>query len=306
MLRRIILTLLLGVVIPAGARDCIEVVSAGGGYAFWQAVGEGANQAGKELGVDIYFRGPSKEEDSEAQGNIANMIWELHCKALVLAPNAPERARLVDKLNAQGIPTVYIDRDTGGAAVAAVVATNNFKAGQLAGEKMVQALGGRGRVVVLREHASVVSTEERVRGFLEAAKRGGLQVAREAYIGTTVGDTRVEAEKVLATLRGKVDGVFTPNESTTLGTLIQLKKMGLAGKMVHIGFDSNAYLASAVRLGDLHGLVLQRPRVMGYQGVTLAYRAIQGLPLESRNIDTGVVFVTKANVDQPEVARELY
>ena len=28
---------------PALGRECIEVVSAGGGYAFWQAVGEGAN-----------------------------------------------------------------------------------------------------------------------------------------------------------------------------------------------------------------------------------------------------------------------
>ncbi|HJW71465.1 MAG TPA: hypothetical protein VJ486_01300, partial [Geothrix sp.] len=80
MLRRVILAVLLGSAVssvPALARECIEVVSAGGGYAFWQAVGEGANQAGKELGIDIYFRGPSREEDRDAQETIANMMWDL-------------------------------------------------------------------------------------------------------------------------------------------------------------------------------------------------------------------------------------
>ncbi|MBI3143915.1 MAG: substrate-binding domain-containing protein, partial [Pseudogulbenkiania sp.] len=288
------------------AKDCIEVVSAGGGYAFWQAVGEGANQAGKELGIDIYFRGPSKEEDRDAQETIANMMWDLHCQALVIAPNAPERARLVDQLNAKGIPTVYIDRDTGGADVAAVVATNNFAAGQLAGKEMAKALAGKGRVVLLREKEDVVSTEDRARGFIESATRTGLKVVRDAYIGTSAGDARVQAEKVLTALRGKIDGVFTPNESTTLGAVIQLKKMGLAGKVVHIGFDTNQLLISAVRLGDLHGLVVQRPREMGYRGVYLAHRKTLGQVIETRNIDTGVVFVTKTNMDQPEIAKELY
>lgn len=309
MLKRVILAVLLGAAassVSAQARECIEVVSAGGGYAFWQAVGEGANQAGKELGIDIYFRGPAREEDRDAQETIANMMWDLHCQALVMAPNAPERARLVERLKAQGIPTVYIDRDTGGADVAAVVATNNLRAGQLAGEEMARALGKRKRVVVLRERADVVSTEERARGFIEAATRAGLKVVRSAYIGTSVGDSRVEAEKVLAALRGKIDGVFTPNESTTLGAVIQLKKMGLAGKVLHIGFDSNQYLASAVRLGDLYGLVVQRPREMGYQGVSLAYRKAQGQTIEPRNVDTGVVFVTKDNIDQPGIAKALY
>ncbi|SMF31480.1 ABC transporter substrate-binding protein [Pseudogulbenkiania subflava] len=309
MLRRVILAALLGaaaVSVPALGRECIEVVSAGGGYSFWRAVGEGANQAGKELGLDIYFRGPPNEEDRQSQATIANMIWDLHCKALVIAPNAPERAELVEQLKAQGIPTVYIDRDTGGADVAAVVATNNVEAGRLAGKEMAKALAGKGRVVLLREKEGVVSTEERARGFIEGATKAGLTVVRDAYIGTSVGDTRVRAEEVLGKLRGKFEGVFTPNESTSLGALIQLKKMGLAGKIVHIGFDTNQYLISAVRLGDLHGLVVQRPREMGYQGVYLAYRKTQGQVIEPHKIDTGVIFVTKTNMDQPDIAKELY
>ncbi|MBI3145799.1 MAG: substrate-binding domain-containing protein [Pseudogulbenkiania sp.] len=292
--------------VSALAKDCIQVVSAGGGYAFWAAVGAGANQAGKELGIDIYFRGPPSEEDRQSQAVIANMIWDLHCKALVIAPNSPERALLVDQLNAKGIPTVYIDRDTGGADVVAVVATNNFKAGQLAGEEMGKALSGKGRVVLLREKEGIVSTEDRARGFVDGVTRAGLKVVRDAYIGTTVGDARMQAEKALTQLRGPIDGVFTPNESTTLGALLQLKKSGMAGKVVHIGFDSNKYLVDAMRVGDIHGLIVQKPHDMGYQGVYIAHRKTLGQVIGPRNVDTGVAFVTKMNMDRPEIAKLLH
>lgn len=284
------------------AKDCVEVVTAGGGYAFWNAVGAGARTAGKELGVDIYFRGPANEADTQSQEIIANLIWDLNCKALVIAPNSPDRAKMVEQLNAKGIPTVYIDRDTGGANVAAVVATNNYKAGQLAGEEMGKALRGKGRVAVLRLKEGVVSTTERERGFIEAATRAGLEVVKDAYIGASVGEARLGAAKALGEVRGQIDGIFTPNESTTVATLLVVKQLGMVGKVTHVGFDANKTLTDALRSGDIHALVVQRPYEMGYQGVRIAYRKATGGVLESRHIDTGATVVTRANVDQPDVA----
>lgn len=283
------------------AKDCVEVVSAGGGYSFWNAVGAGARAAGKELGVEIYFRGPANEADIQSQETIAKLIWDLHCKALVIAPNAPERAKIVEQLNAKGIPTVYIDRDTGGADVAAVVATNNYQAGVLAGEEMAQALHGKGRVAVFRLKQDVVSTTDRERGFIAGATKAGLQIVRDVYIGSSVGDARLNAAKALSGAGGEIDGIFTPNESTTVGTLLVVKQLGLAGKIVHIGFDANKVLTDALRAGELQGLIVQRPFEMGYQGVRIAYRKAMGEPVVNPHVDTGVVVVTRANLDRPEI-----
>jgi ribose transport system substrate-binding protein len=290
----------------AQAKDCIGVVPAGGGYTFWKAVQAGAEQAGRELGVEIYFRGPSDEADVSAQGYIIHAVAQRHCKALVLAPNAPERMHDVAMLEAQGIPTVYTDRGLGGNDIHPVIATDNFKAGMLAGQEMAKALGGKGRVALLRLKQGVTSTSERERGFAEAARKAGLAIVLDRYLGTTVGEARGHALQILAGMRGRIDGVFTPNESTTVGTLKVLKETGMAGTVQHIGFDSNDKLVNAISNGELYGLIVQRPFAMGYQGVRLAWNKAQGKPRPNRAIDTGVAFVTKANLTQPAIERLLH
>lgn len=291
-----------GLAAQAHARDCIEVVTAGGGHAFWDAVGVGAHKAGQELGVDIYFRGSAKESDTHAQWLILDKIHELKCKALVMAPNAPERDADVEALRTEGIPTVYIDRDTAGSMADAVIATNNYRAGQLAAAEMAKALHGHGRVVVLRMSQDVVSTSERERGFLDGAAQAGLTVVDASYVGTTIGETRIRAQEVLQPLRRGFDGLFTPNESTTLGAMLTLQRMGLSGQVIHIGFDAGKQLAEALRAGNLYGLVAQQPFQMGYQGVRLAYRRMHGESIGSKHVDLDVAFITRGNMNDPKIA----
>jgi len=61
---------------------------------------------------------------------------------------------------------------------------------------------------------------------------------------------------------GGVNGVFAPNESTTFGMLLALKKAGLAGKIRFIGFDASDKLVQGVRDGDqIHRPVRNNPAV---------------------------------------------
>ncbi len=53
---------------------------------------------------------------------------------------------------------------------------------------------------------------------------------------------------------GAVDALFTPNESTTFGCLRALQDHGLAGKIVHVGFDASEKLIEALAKGELAGL----------------------------------------------------
>jgi ribose transport system substrate-binding protein len=291
-----------GLAAQAYAKDCIEVVTAGGGHAFWDAVGAGAHKAGQELGVDIYFRGPANEADTNAQSLILSKIHELKCKALVLAPNSPERDGDAEALRAEGIPTIYIDRDTAGSKADAVIATNNYRAGQFAAAEMAKALHGHGRVVVLRMSKEVVSTSERERGFLDGAAQAGLTVVDAGYVGTTIGETRIRTQQALQPLQGRFDGLFTPNESTTLGAMLTLQRMGLSGQVIHIGFDTGKQLAEALRANKLYGLVAQQPFQMGYQGVRLAYRRMHGEPIVSKHVDLDIAFITRANMNDPKIA----
>ena len=282
--------------------ECIGVVTAGGGKGFWGDVKKGARQAGKELGISVHVRGAVDESNVKAQRLIINYMMEKGCRGIVLAPNTEERKKDVAQLKAQGITTVYIDRDMGGERIS-VIKTNNSSAGELAGREMVKALKGKGRVAVLRFNKDLTTTTSRENGFIKEAVKGGLEIVVDQYLGTTVGDARGKALKILKKVTN-VDGIFTPNESTTMGTIASLKTLNMAGKVIHIGFDSSEFMIKALKSNHMYGFVVQRPFEMGYQGVHTVYQAMQGKSVRNK-IDTGVIFVNRDNLSNTKIKEML-
>ena len=157
---------------PALAKDCVGVVTAGV-TPFWTQVEAGARQAAREQGVDMRFRGPSRDGLVEPQLQMINWVLKHGCKALVIAPSGTEIIPRMRQLAASGLTTIYFDRDLPGSAVRGVVATDNFLAGVQAGQALALALGGQGKVALLRLQAGISSTGERERGFRQGAQDGG-------------------------------------------------------------------------------------------------------------------------------------
>ncbi|MDM8550967.1 substrate-binding domain-containing protein [Desulfobacterales bacterium HSG2] len=282
--------------------ECVGVITAGGGRGFWNIVKKGAVQAGKELGISVYVRGAVDESNAEGQRLSINYMMRKGCRGLVLAPNSKERKKDVALLKTQGIPTVYIDRDMGGDRIS-VIKTDNPSAGELAGREMVKALKGKGRVAVLRLNKDVLSTTSRENGFIREAVKGGLEIIVDQYIGTMVGAARGETKRIFSKA-SNIDGVFTPNESTTIGAMSSLIKLKKAGKVVHIGFDANELIIEALPSNYIYGFVVQRPFEMGYQGVHTVYQAMQGNGVKNK-IDTGVTFVNRDNINNPKIKEML-
>ena len=297
-----LLLLLSALVSQAQAEGCVGVVPAGGSKEYWRQVEAGAESAVKGSGLSIYFRGPGREDTPLAQAKIIDMMVTRGCQAVIVAPVSTRIADSVAALNARGIPAIYIDRDMGG-DVAAVIATNNFQAGVLAGEQMVAALQGSGRVAVMRKHAQVQSTTLREEGFIQAARAGGLEVVFEGYMEPDSVRALADFHAVLP----QVDGVFAPNDHTVATTLAALRRAKSSDRKVLIGFDSSPLLIEGLQQGWITGLVVQQPYAMGYQSVQLALQLISGQPLAEprQEIALPVSYVTRSNLDSPEIARLL-
>jgi ribose transport system substrate-binding protein len=67
-----------------------------------------------------------------------------------------------------------------------------------------------------------------------------------------------------------------------------------------VGFDAGSQSVQDLKNGDVQGLVVQNPVFMGYKGVMTLFEHLQGQKVEKR-IDTGVVLVTKENMDEPKI-----
>lgn len=283
----------------------IAVVPKGTTHAFWKSVEAGARQAGKELGVEILWKGPLKEDDRAQQIGVVQQFVGSGVDAIVLAPLDDIALRTPVRSAAnRGIPVVIFDsalQGEVGTDFISFVATDNRRGGRLGGEEVARLLNGRGKVVLLRYAEGSASTAEREAGFLEAiAQHPGLTVIVDnRYGGATVASAQDAAMNLIDKLR-EADAIFCPNESSTQGMLLALRQTGLAGKKVFVGFDASPALLAALERGQIQGLVAQNPTKMGYLGVTTAVQHLRGEKVAPA-IDTGCVLVTPENRNSPEV-----
>ncbi|WP_061237491.1 substrate-binding domain-containing protein [Ectopseudomonas composti] len=261
----------------AWSSDCVGLVPAGTS-AFWRELEAGARRTANDLQLELYTRGPSQEGSVEVQLQLIDRVIAHGCKALIIAPAGDAIDTRISALRAEGIPTVYVDRGVAGEGAYALVATDNFLAGQLAGQQMAERLGRGARVGVLRLRQGLQSTDERERGFLLAAQASGLQVVFDTYLG----DDPQRIATTLSEQLPRLDGLFSPNGSSTRVTLGALRRLGKVGTVDFVGFDGGDLLFDAVRQGQIHALLLQQPQAMGDHAVRLVHRALSGERAMSR------------------------
>lgn len=285
----------------------IAVIPKGTTHEFWKSIHAGAIKASRELGVNIIWKGPLKEDDREEQIQVVETFVSAKMDAIVLAP-LDDRALLlpVREAKEQNIPTIIIDSDLQGDYHVSFVATDNYRGGVLAAERLGELTGGRGKLVVLRYQEGSASTTLREAGFLDTIKSKFPDIeilSDNQYAGATT-ETAYRASENLLNRFGDLDAYFSPNESSTFGSLLAIQASGLAGKIVFIGFDSSQKFIEAMEDGIIQGLVLQNPFKMGYLGVKTAYAYLNGEPIEKR-VDTGVILVTPENMNDPEIRQLL-
>jgi len=286
----------------------IAVIPKGTSHVFWQSIHAGAARAAQETGVEIIWRGPLREDDRDAQVSEVEGFTSRGVSGIVLAP-LDEVALVAPVASAvrNGIPVVVFDSGLKSEDYVSFVATDNLKGGRLGGERLAQLLKGKGKVVLLRYAEGSDSTNKREEGFLAAMKDnpGITVVSDNQYGGADVEGAYKKSEALLSRFKKPdgsldVDGIFCPNESTTLAMLRVLQGNGWAGKVRYVGFDSSDKLAQGLREGHLQGLVLQDPVKMGYLGVKTMVAHLRGEKVDKR-IDTGVHMVTPENMEQPEM-----
>lgn len=288
----------------------IAVVPKGTTHEFWKAIHAGALQAAQELrakgtNVDVIWKGPLREDDREQQIDVVEGFAGQGVKGIVLAP-LDNRAlvRPVEEAQRAGVPVVIIDSGLETDSIVSFVATDNEKGGVLAADRMGEILGGKGNVLLLRYAEGSASTMARENGFLKEiqAKYPGIKVVSgDQYAGATRETAKRASENLLNRYAADLNGIFTVNETSTVGMLLALQDIGKAGKIHLVGFDANDVLVDAMRKGQLDGIAVQNPMRMGYLGVMTMVDHLQGRPVQ-RRIDTGVMIVTPKNLDSTGVS----
>ena len=102
-------------------------------------------RAAKELGIELIWRGPLREDDRDSQVSEIEGFISRGVSGIAIAPL--DEAALVGPVNdAMGkkIPVVIFDSGLKGDNYVSFVATDNFKGGQLGGERLIEVDGRQG------------------------------------------------------------------------------------------------------------------------------------------------------------------
>ena len=300
---------------PAVRSYTIAVIPKGTTHEFWKSIHAGAVKAERELNAkavkpEIIWKGPLKEDDRDQQIQVVENFMSRRVSGIVLAPlDSRALVQPVENAVKAQVPVVIIDSDLKSDQYLSFVATDNYKGGQLAGERLGQLLGGRGNVILLRYAVGSASTEAREAGFLDTLKSRFPELkllSADQYAGPTRETGYQASQNLLNRFGSEVNGIFCPCEPPTIAMAKALRDLGKAGgKVKMVGFDSGSQSVQDLKNGDVQGLVVQNPILMGYLGVMTMVQHLRGEKVEKR-IDTGVVLATPENMEQPAIKELLY
>jgi ribose transport system substrate-binding protein len=286
-------------------KKVIAVIPKGSAHLFWQSVHAGANKAAQEDGVEIAWNGPAAETDFNVQLQIMDSMITRHVDAIALAPiDKQSMVSVVDRAAAQNIPVVIFDSGIDTDKFVAQVATDNFRAGEVAAERMGQLLGGKGKIAMVMVQPGAASTMAREDGFQKkiAAAFPGIQIVDKQYGWADFAKSLNVSENML-TAHPDLDAMFSSNESSTVGAVQALKgRKGTKVKLV--GFDWSPTLLDDLKSGLIDSLVVQDPFRMGYDSVKSAVAKLNGRPVEKiQNLPPKLV--TLENLNTPEVQAQI-
>jgi ribose transport system substrate-binding protein len=277
---------------------------------YWQNVQKGALAGIKNApGYTLTFQGPASEMAIADQVNMVENAVNRKVAGIVLAPSDPDAlVPAIRKAWEARIPVVIVDSavsEAGKKYYQAFIATDNEAAGEQSAKALISQVGTTGKVAIMSYVAGSGSEVGRVGGFQKYIKKNSsLQIVGPFYSQSQMATAMNQTIDVLAS-HPDLKGIFGANEPTAVGMGRALAQSGKAGKVVGIGFDGNADLRDFVKSGTLYATAVQDSYSMGTVGVATVIKVIEGKKVP-RQVNTGVVIVTRNNVELQEAKNVMY
>ena len=283
----------------------IPLVSKGFQHQFWQAVKQGAEQAGKDLKVKVSFEGPETEAMVDKQIDMLSAALAKNPKAIGFAALDSKAAiPLLKKAQAAKIPVVAFDSGVDSDIPVTTATTDNIAAAALAADKMAELIGKSGDVAVVVHDQTSRTGIDRRDGFVNRMKAAypNVKIVSVQYGG---GDhlKSTEITKSILQANPNLKGMFGANEGSAIGVVNGTKEA--KRKIVIIGYDSGKQQKDAIKSGEMAGAITQNPVGIGYKTVEAAVKALKGEKLP-KIIDTGFYWYDKSNIADPKIAAVLY
>ncbi len=319
LLLAVIVVLALPLVAPVQAQDGEDLPKIGflPGVVdpFYQVMEIGVNAAVADFGLEVVTQYPDDWNVTLQVPLLEAYIARGDLDYIVIAPVHKEQmvAPLEAALEA-GIKIITVDTFVGDGDYVngpvtfplSYIGSDNVQGGRIAGEALVERLGGEGQVYIQNTNPGVSTTEQRSQGFKEAiAAHPGMELIGEDF---NLDDANTSTQQTSAVLQREPElmGIFGVNVFSAMGAGTAVMNAGLGGVVDVIAFDATQFAIEQLREGVVSLVIAQKPFDMGYMAVEFAMADWRGVTSLPKRVPTGYAVITIDNVDDPEVARFIY
>lgn len=244
---------------------------------FFVTLAEGAEAQAEEAGMDITVV-DAQDDPAKQASDIEDLIQQGVDLILVNPTDSAAIATAIESANSADIPVITVDRSAEGGEVVTHIASDNVEGGRLAGNFIIEELGGSGSVVELEGISGSSAARERGEGFNEVIGESDIEVVANQ----TANFDRAEGLSVMENIiqsGAEFDAVFAHNDEMALGAVEALEAAGMSDVMV-VGFDATDDAVAAVEAGAMAATVAQKPDEIGVSAIDTAQAVLDGESVE--------------------------
>jgi simple sugar transport system substrate-binding protein len=267
----------------------------------WESIKRGADQAAKNVGVQMTYEAPTTSSSTDISQLMAAGISTQPDGIVVPLPDCAGLSSSVQQAQLVGIPVVAINAGSDCAAklgAFSYIGQIDYQAGLQGGQKFASA--GAKHVICVISDTGNSAYKDRCRGVSDAMKKAG---GRVDVVPADLSNASTAEQKLqsLLTADPTIDGAITVDAATADIAILASQHLVRTSTFFLATFDLSSAILQAIQQGGMLFAIDQQPYLQGYL-------AVVWLSLYKRNvgtvvspvITTGPAFVTRANVAQVE------
>ena len=262
---------------------------------FFVDVKDGCQKAADELGIELHIT-DAQDDPNIQMKDVENLITKKPDAIIIDTCDSDAIVSSIEACNEAGIPVLTMDREANGGEVVSHIGYDAIKSGRMAGQYLVDTLGGKGKIVELQGIMGTNVAQNRSQGFNEIMKDNpdmeivACQVADfDRAKGMSVMENILQANP-------EIDGLYAANDEMLLGALEAMDAAGRTDDIVKIGCDAIDDTIEAMKAGKVEATIAEPPFFLGKAIVQAAYDYLEGEEIESYVILDNEL-VTQDNVD---------
>jgi simple sugar transport system substrate-binding protein len=253
----------------------------------------GADQAAKDFGIKVNFRGPDKFSIPAIQKIFDASIASQPTGIAATLPDPAALGPKIEEAVAKGIPVVIFNAgldDYKGLGALTYVGQTEFQAGKEAGQRFAKQ--GLTNVIVINQQQGQLTLELRAKGVREGVGRGNVKAF--AVDGTNPTQTK---NGVMSALRQNPDtqALITLGPAAAEQALAAIKASGKEGKVKLATFDITPAVLNAVKSKEILFAIDQQMFFQTYMSVMtlVSYSTWRLRPVAP--VPSGPLFVDASN-----------